>query len=85
MVTVPTHVLKFDKDRKFIKAFGGPGEVEGKFKTCHGIGMDSRRSKPMLLVCNRNIGRVETLGLGWQFCSSDSKGFAHACRRLFPR
>src|SRR5262249_14208166 len=24
------YVLKFDKDRKFVKAFGGPGEEEGK-------------------------------------------------------
>ncbi|HSU55452.1 MAG TPA: hypothetical protein VLT36_15460, partial [Candidatus Dormibacteraeota bacterium] len=31
------YVLKFDKDRKFVKSFGGPGEAEGKFKTCHGI------------------------------------------------
>jgi DNA-binding beta-propeller fold protein YncE len=53
------YVLKFDKDRKFVKAFGGPGEAEGKFKTCHGIALDTRLEKPMLLVCNRNNNRVE--------------------------
>jgi DNA-binding beta-propeller fold protein YncE len=53
------YVLKFDKDRKFVKAFGGPGAEEGKFNTCHGIAVDTRQGKPLLLVCNRNNNRVE--------------------------
>jgi len=53
------YVLKFDKNRKFVKAFGGPGAEDGKFKTCHGIGLDTRLGKPLLLVCNRNNNRVE--------------------------
>jgi len=61
------YVLKFDKDRKFVKAFGGPGEAEGKFKTCHGIGLDTRQGKPLLLVCNRNNNRVEYWDLDGNF------------------
>ena len=61
------YVLKFDKDRKFVKAFGGPGEEEGKFKTCHGIGLDTRSGKPLLLVCNRNNNRVEHWDLDGNF------------------
>jgi len=61
------YVLKFDKDRKFIKAFGGPGEAEGKFKTCHGIAFDGRYSKPLILVCNRNNNRVEHWDLDGNF------------------
>lgn len=61
------YVLKFDKNRKFLKAFGGPGEAEGKFKTCHGIGLDKRGSKPLLLVCNRNNNRVEYWDLDGNF------------------
>jgi len=60
-------VLKFDKDRKFVKAFGGPGEEEGKFKTCHGIALDTRQGKPLLLVCNRNNNRVEYWDLDGNF------------------
>ena len=60
-------VLKFDKDRKFLKAFGGPGEAEGKFNTCHGIALDTRQSKPLLLVCNRNNNRVEHWDLEGNF------------------
>lgn len=61
------YVLKFDKDRKFINAFGGPGEEEGKFKTCHGIALDTRLKKPLLLVCNRNNNRVEYWDLEGNF------------------
>jgi DNA-binding beta-propeller fold protein YncE len=61
------YVLKFDKDRKFVKAFGGPGEEEGKFKTCHGIALDTRLKKPLLLVCNRNNNRVEYWDLDGNF------------------
>jgi len=61
------YVLKFDKDRKFVKAFGGPGEAEGKFKTCHGIALDTRPGQPLLLVCNRNNNRVEYWDLDGNF------------------
>ena len=61
------YVLKYDKDRKFVKAFGGPGKEEGKFNTCHGIALDPRGVKPLLLVCNRNNNRVEHWDLDGNF------------------
>lgn len=61
------YVLKFDRNRKFVKAFGGPGTEEGKFKTCHGIALDTRHEKPLLLVCNRNNDRVEHWDLDGNF------------------
>ncbi len=61
------YVLKFDQERKFVKAFGGPGVEEGKFKTCHGIALDTRPGKPLLLVCNRNNNRVEHWDLDGNF------------------
>ncbi|MDB6133967.1 MAG: hypothetical protein JWM59_2210 [Verrucomicrobiales bacterium] len=61
------YVLKFDKDRKFVKAFGGPGKEEGKFNTCHGIALDTRQEKPLLLVCDRNNDRVEHWDLDGNF------------------
>jgi len=68
------YVLKFDKERKFVKAFGGPGEEEGKFKTCHGIALDTRQSPPLLLVCNRNNNRVEYWDLDGKFVRVIQKG-----------
>jgi DNA-binding beta-propeller fold protein YncE len=61
------YVLKFDKERKFVKAFGGPGAEEGKFNTCHGIALDKREAKPLLFVCNRNNNRVEYWDLEGNF------------------
>ncbi|NBR86120.1 MAG: 6-bladed beta-propeller [Proteobacteria bacterium] len=61
------YVVKFDKDRKFVKAFGGRGVEEGKFNTCHGIALDTRGEKPLLLVCNRNNNRVEHWDLDGNF------------------
>jgi len=61
------HVLKFGKNRRFIKAFGGMGNEEGKFMTCHGIAVDQRFNPPLLLVCNRNNNRVEHWDLDGNF------------------
>jgi len=60
-------VLKFDRERKFVKAFGGPGAEEGKFNTCHGIALDTRLHKPLLLICDRNNNRVEYWDLDGNF------------------
>jgi hypothetical protein len=68
------YVLKFDPQRKFVKAFGGPGEEEGKFKTCHGIGLDTRQGTPLLFVCNRNNNRVEYWDLDGKFVKVIQKG-----------
>jgi DNA-binding beta-propeller fold protein YncE len=55
-------IHKYDRDRKYIKSFGGPGGMpaeEGKFNTCHGLTVDTRGPVPVLIVCNRESGRVE--------------------------
>lgn len=56
-------IHKFDRDRKYVKSFGGPGgnpAEDGKFNRCHGLATDLRGPKPMLIVCNRESGRVES-------------------------
>jgi hypothetical protein len=55
-------IHKYDRDRKYIKSFGGPGGIpaeDGKFNRCHGLAVDTRGPKPLLIVCNRESGRVE--------------------------
>jgi len=55
-------IHKYDRDRKYISSFGGPGGTpaeEGKFNRCHGLAVDLRGPAPMLIVCNRESGRVE--------------------------
>lgn len=55
-------IHKFDRNRKYVKSFGGPGgnpAEDGKFHRCHGLAVDTRGPKPLLVVCNRESGRVE--------------------------
>lgn len=56
-------IHKYDANRQYVKSFGGPGAVtpaeEGKFNTCHGLAVDARGAKPLLVVCNRESSRVE--------------------------
>ena len=56
------YIHKYDRDRKYLKSFGGPGGMpaeDGKFNRCHGLTVDTRGPKPLLIVCNRESGRVE--------------------------
>ena len=57
------YIHKYDKNRKYIKSFGGPGgnpAEDGKFNRCHGLAVDLRGKKPGLIVCNRESGKVES-------------------------
>lgn len=49
-------VLKFDKDGKFIKSWGGEGTEPGKFNVAHGIALDA---KGQLWVADRENQRVQ--------------------------
>jgi len=56
------YIHKYDKDRNYVKSFGGQGASpaeDGKFNRCHGLAVDLRGRKPLLVVCNRESGRVE--------------------------
>jgi hypothetical protein len=56
------YIHKYGPDRKYLKSFGGPGGTpaeDGKFNRCHGLAVDTRGPKPLLVVCNRESGRVE--------------------------
>ncbi|MBV8846340.1 MAG: hypothetical protein JO307_26335, partial [Bryobacterales bacterium] len=49
-------VLKFDKDGKFIKTWGGKGTDPGKFDVAHGIAIDA---KGLLWVTDRENQRIQ--------------------------
>ena len=49
-------VLKFDKNGKFIKSWGGKGTELGKFAVAHGIAVDS---KGLLWVADRENQRIQ--------------------------
>ena len=49
-------VLKFDKDGKFIKSWGGKGKGAGQFEVAHGIAFDA---KGLLWVADRENQRIQ--------------------------
>ncbi len=49
-------VLKFDRNGKFIKSWGGPGTEPGKFQVAHGIAIDANG---LLWVADRENQRIQ--------------------------
>jgi hypothetical protein len=49
-------VLKFDRNGKFIKSWGGPGTEPGKFQVAHGIALDANG---LLWVADRENQRIQ--------------------------
>ena len=67
----------FDKEQKYVKSFGGGGTEPGKFQTCHGLCVDERGEKPLLLIADREHGRLQHFTLDGTFV----RLFDHDLRR----
>jgi hypothetical protein len=66
-----SYMLKYDKDAKLVKAFGGPGKGPGQLATPHGNWVDARDpAKPVLVVCDRGNHRLCTFDLDGKFLSA---------------
>jgi len=76
-------VHKFDKDQKYVMSFGGQGTEPGKFKTCHGIALDKRGEKPLLLVCDRENRRLQHFDLDGKFVAVVTEGLRRPCSLSF--
>lgn len=48
------HILKYDKDGKYLMHFGEKGNDLKQFNTAHGMTLDTRYEPPRLLICDRN-------------------------------
>jgi hypothetical protein len=57
-------VLKFDKNGKFIKSWGGKGKEPGKFDVAHGIAIDA---KGLLWVADRENQRIQIFDADGKF------------------
>jgi hypothetical protein len=56
-------IHQYDKDRKYVRSFGGPGKEVGKLQTPHGLWLDRRGETPTLLVADRENGRLQRFDL----------------------
>ncbi|QDU10838.1 twin-arginine translocation signal domain-containing protein [Gimesia aquarii] len=54
------HIHRYDKDGKWLSAFGGQGKEDGKFNLPHGLWIDDREGRePSVVVADRANGRLQ--------------------------
>lgn len=79
-----THwIHQFSASRKYIRSFGGPGTGAGQFSTCHGLALDLRGEKPLLLVCDRENRRLVHLDLQGNWVGVFGEGLRRPCSVAF--
>jgi len=76
-------VHQFDKDQNYVKSIGGPGKEPGKFQTCHGLGIDTRSGKPLLLVCDRANRRLQHFDMDGNFVAVITENLRMPCSVSF--
>jgi DNA-binding beta-propeller fold protein YncE len=76
-------VYQWNKEGKFIRQFGGTGNENGKFNTCHGISVDYRGDEPTLLIADREAGRLQTFSLEGEFMAITATGLRRPCAVAF--
>ncbi len=76
-------IHQFDKNRNYLRSFGGPGKEPGQFQTCHGLGIDTRSEKPMLIVCDREGRRLQRFTLSGEFVDVVASDLRRPCAIAF--
>ena len=72
-------VHQYDKDRKYLRSFGGPGGEAGKMNTPHGIWLDTRGKAPVLVVADRGNHRLQWFDLDGKFLSMLDQDLRSPC------
>lgn len=76
-------IHQFDKNQKYVRSFGGAGKEPGKFTTCHGLALDTRGEKPLLLVCDRENRRLQHFDLDGNFVAVIAENLRRPCTVSF--
>ena len=72
-------IHKFDATGKLLKSFGGKGNEDGKFNTCHGLLIDTRYTPARLLVADRENRRLVHMDLEGNFIGVHATGLRRPC------
>jgi hypothetical protein len=56
-------IHRFDKNANYMSSFGGEGNEDGKFKTPHGLWIDSRADESQVVVADRANKRLQWFSL----------------------
>jgi hypothetical protein len=72
-------IHKFDATGKLLKSFGGKGNGDGQFNTCHGLTIDTRFGAPRLLVADRENRRLCHLDLEGNWIGVHASNLRRPC------
>jgi hypothetical protein len=72
-------VHQYDKDREYIRSFGGPGSEDGQMRTCHGIWLDTRGEAPTLVVADRENHRLQVFDLEGEHLATHTAELRRPC------
>ncbi len=56
-------VHQYGADGGYIRSWGGPGSAPGQFQTPHGVLIDTRHNPPVLIIADRENGRLQIFDL----------------------
>ena len=69
----------YDKDRNYLKSFGGKGKGEAQFDVCHNILVDSRGRKSTLLISDRQNNRLQQYDMAGNFIRTIDDQLGRPC------
>lgn len=71
-------VHQYDAALAYVRSWGGSGTETGKFRTPHGIWVDTRTPTPSVVVADRENGRLQVFDLDGKFIKA-VPGFRRPC------
>lgn len=72
-------VHEWDGEGKWLRSFGGPGDADGRFRTCHGIFLDTGGEAPELVIADRENGRLQVFDLEGKHLRTIEGDFRRPC------
>ncbi len=61
------YIHRYDADGNWLDCFGGPGDGKGTFNTPHGLWIDSRQDKPIVVVTDRAHNALQRFSLDGKY------------------
>lgn len=74
------YIYQFTKEGEFIRKFGGQGDEDHQFQTCHGVCIDNRSGSPTLLVTSRSHNAFKRFTLDGNYLETIFLPGAFVCR-----
>jgi hypothetical protein len=72
-------IMQYNLKGDYIRTFGGRGSEDGKFHTAHGIWLDPRDKEPLLVVTDREAGRIQYFTLDGKYVRQSKEGMRRPC------